>query len=512
MSILTNISKFLGLTSILNVRSEEQGISNSPYNTERENKETTKAPVVQPGRTSEPDLNTYSLDFIKKQVLTVGPEYNEEAIPLIRKLSMINPDLSNAVHNIIRLANTGHRITFDSNVPPELVDEMRTILETKSGDWAASCFGISGLVNRILRQVCISGAVAIEPVIENNLSSIKYVAFLKPEKIVFKYDKSTLKYTPFQKVPANSNFLDKQIINGAPVIPLNENTFRFYALDGDNESPYPIPPLLSALNPLEDQFLMNSNIKFIIQQLGLMGFMEVSIAKPSQKDGESDGAYASRLELFLAEAKNRVGESIREGVVVGYEEDHTFKFQSSSKSLQGVESLVGLNEKLVAAGLKTDPSLLGKKSSGGAETGMTIIFTKLLSELKNLQELCAKVLEFIYTTELRLRGYNFKYCKVKFLPSTIQDDLKSQQAVEIKIRNLNALYWDGIIDLEQYAEEMGFEAPSQNTPRAARNISSARTETDPSSKAAKDKARTKSKQQSRVAKRGKDKPQQKKIN
>src|SRR5690606_4100421 len=104
----------------------------------------------------------------------------------------------------------------------------------------------------------------------------------------------------------------------------------------------------------------------------------------------------------------------------------------------GLTDVVNLNELKVSAGLKQDPMLTGK-SNGGKETSATILFTKLLAEQVNVQANVKKVLEDLYTLELRLRGYNFKYLKVKFNPSTILDDLKNQQAQEIKIRNARQL-------------------------------------------------------------------------
>lgn len=83
--------------------------------------------------------------------------------------------------------------------------------------------------------------------------------------------------------------------------------------------------------------------------------------------------------------------------------------------------------------------------------------------------LVSHILEFIYTLELRLSGFNNKGIKVEFGTSTISDELKVQQGLEYKIRNLQALYNQGIINQQQYAWAMGYEKPDQKEPRQINN-------------------------------------------
>ena len=74
-------------------------------------------------------------------------------------------------------------------------------------------------------------------------------------------------------------------------------------------------------------------------------------------------------------------------------------------------------------------------------------------------------LERIYSLELRLAGFNNKGVKVTFGTSTISDELKVQQGLEYKIKNLMTLYAQGIIDQDQFAWEMGYETPAESGPR-----------------------------------------------
>jgi hypothetical protein len=109
------------------------------------------------------------------------------------------------------------------------------------------------------------------------------------------------------------------------------------------------------------------------------------------------------------------------------------------------------------------PSFIGIANSK-SETQIGIVFTKMLSQLSNIQLMLSSMLEFGYGLELKLAGYDFKTIKVIWNASTITDDLKAQQGKEIKIRNLSKLWVDGVISKDTYADEMGYEEPDNDNP------------------------------------------------
>jgi hypothetical protein len=209
---------------------------------------------------------------------------------------------------------------------------------------------------------------------------------------------------------------------------------------------------------------MTENINFIIQQLGVMGFFEALMEKPQQNANESDGAYATRLSNILVEMKRKLNDSMRDGITVGYKEDHEFTFHSTTKDINGVADVFNLNEVQVANGIGHPASFLGVPSSS-TDTNFNILFGKMISQLNTIQEALAFILEYGYSLELRLAGFTFKHLNVEFNKSTITDELKYQQAEEYKIRNQRVMYADGIISQEDYADAMGYEAPDQKEPR-----------------------------------------------
>src|SRR5690606_2253389 len=271
------------------------------------------------------------------------------------------------------------------------------------------------------------------------------------------YNKKIQRYEPYQKV--NNSLIGKYL----NYVKLNKNTYRYYALNGDTDLPYGTPPYLAALEPLSTQKFMLDNIKFIIEMMGILGYVDVTIDKPDQQDNESDIVYKKRLENLLTEAKARVRQGFRDGINVGFKEDHEFNFNSTTNSAANVDVIFNQNELQVASGLKYDAAFLGRGST--TETMVTILFTKMLSQLTNIQNLASHNLKYGFSLHLRLKGFKFKYLDVEFNKSTITDDLKYQQAREIKQRILRTAYADGIIGQDQHADEMGYKKPDKPEPR-----------------------------------------------
>lgn len=483
---VTNPLKYISQSLVTN--------DNPPVLDERTKKGDIKIP---PTRVTEaPDESSTYQGLSDKRL--VSPDYDFRVITLIRKLAQTNQSVGQALNDIVTLANTGHKIEFDSDVDPDKADEMRRHIELSCKNWQQGIAGTHGLANKFISQTMISGSCVVEAVANLELDGIYRVLMPYPETIRFVYNKRTITYEPHQ--------ISHQpgLIGEFGLKKLNPNSFRFVGLNSDSEKPYPFIPYATALEGLADQKKMRANISNIMSQVGILGFLEVMVDKPEQVDMETDSRYKSRIEGYLQETKRNMERGVASGMVIGYKEDHEFEFHQTTQSASGVAEIFQQNQRLVNQGLKQDGALSGDVSEG-AQAAITIIFTKILSQLVNVQLTVAEVLEFIYTLELRFAGFKFKTLKAVFKKSTIMDDLKLQQALEIKIRNLHQLLCDGIINLEQYAEKLDYEKPAEKEPVVPLNpIESTG---DPNLDQQKKKVREKSKDTSDRRSRDRNKPQ-----
>lgn len=414
--------------------------------------------VISPGRVSVPDdeIGNSIVTSLRGITNLVNPSFRTEYIPLIRNLYKVNPDVSITLQDMFKLANTGHQISFPNNTPEE-AKEMRDHLNQVSSTWSRYTAGIDGLVNKFMAQLMIGGAISIEAVPNKKLDGIATIIFIRPENIIFQR-KDDGQYQPYQK---NTR---KFIENRKPdYIKLNTDTYIYVGMYNDTDEPYGVPPFMAALDSIVGQHDMRDNFKHIMEIMGMVGFLEAKMEKPLRKPSESESAYASRLTQTLQKLKQNLVRGLRDGVVTGYKDDHEFKLNSTTQNLSNINAVWDMNQQSVANGLGVSSNLIGV-GSNITEAGTGIMLSKMISQLKNIQTLVTFVLKFIYTLELRLAGFNNKGMKVEFGTSTISDEIKIQQGLEYKIRNLVSLYNQGIINQDQFAWAMGYDSPAEKEP------------------------------------------------
>jgi len=170
---------------------------------------TTKAAVAKPKpdvvstlpntRKSSPDT-TYNLQSFKEGVNLVTPSFVRECIPIIRRLYKDNPELGIALFDIIQLTNTGYDISFDASVTPDQADIMREHIEARTKEWNYGTAGLPGIINKMIAQLYVSGAVSTEWVPNRKLTGLESVIFVNPESIEFSLDKRKTTYKPYQRV------------------------------------------------------------------------------------------------------------------------------------------------------------------------------------------------------------------------------------------------------------------------------------------------------------------------
>ena len=421
--------------------------------------------VVSPGRVSVPN-DSPELTVRKLQGLTnlITPSYRQDLIPLIRDLYKINPDVSIALQDMFKLSNTAHRIDFPNNTTEE-ARKMRLHLREASKRWSRYSAGMPGLINRMICQIMVGGALSTEAVPNTDLTGLSTILFINPEDIRFERENNGV-YQPYQL----NRF--KGTNDKPQYIKLNTATYIYVGMYNDTDEPYGIPPFLAALDSIKTQHDMRINFKEIMEIMGMVGFLEAKMEKPARKANESDGAYRARLSKILRDLKVNLKDGMKDGIVTGYIDDHEFKLNSTSASLENLDVPWKMNQQSVANGLGVNSSLIGVQQNN-TEGGAGIALSKLISQLQNIQMVIKFALEFYYSLELQLAGMPNKGVEVVFSTSTISDEIKVQQAQEYKIKNVIAKYNQGLISQEQAAWELGYTRPDQSEPRVVKDADDA---------------------------------------
>ena len=416
---------------------------------------------IEPVRTSEPEVR--SLYSILSDYIQVTPEdYPVEFVKIIKHLTIYNEDFSYALDNIVQLANTKTTEKFNTDIKDKEAQELSNYLDEVKDDWYKGGGGINSLRADLLAQCVTYGAMALERVPTKRLDGIFKVILVDPSTIVFKYDKDTYEWLPYQKI----THVSKQ---GSQYKPLNRETFKYYALRRSGEKPYGIPPFLSALDSVTIEKDMVNNIRSIVRNLGVLGFLEVLINTPQKKvvNGvqETDKEFTTRVKSIQATTTEQVKKGMLNGFVVGFKDQHEFNMNSAtSGNVQGAAQLMQINTERKAAGLKQSPFMLGRNFSTTESLGI-VILTVMASSVGTYQQLLDTCQSDIYQFALLLNK-NKKYRVVVISEKPlITDQVKDGQAFSIKIDNQDKLYRQGIISQTQRAKALGFDKPDVEEPR-----------------------------------------------
>lgn len=387
---------------------------------------------------------------------TVNPAFPIGYLEAMQNLSLVNPDIAQMVDNIVHLGNTGHKVMVQANTEDaevEILTELNRFVTTAFNHYG----GIDGFINSSLAQIARGGAVSIEWVVDDALTGLDHVVFVPLKDIRFIFDGDSGQYIPYQRT---NNFSD----GDSGLIQLNTLTYQYCPLQVLDNSPYAIPPILSALESIVIQRDIIKNLRFISKKMGLLGFVNFLVRAPKQVPGETTDRYVSRCQAFLDEQAERLKHNYRDGIAVGFMDSFSVEHHSITGDARGAKDLFEMNEQQVFSGLKADPALHGRTYST-TETYASVVYEKMLSITTNYQRIVKTILEYGCKLHLRLAGLDYYDFWVEFEPSQSLNAERDEGTYATKINNLKLLYDQGIIDQNQFAQEAGYEAPAEAEPR-----------------------------------------------
>lgn len=414
---------------------------------------------VSGGRESNPE-HTSIYSILGADGNLIKSDTPKEVLDTLLFLSKYNADISNAVENIVSLANTEQEIGFNDSLPEDIAQKALQHLKREQKNWYTG--GIEALRSDLYCQVAIYGCISVEKVPMNNLSGMSRVVLVNPRNIEFTYDKETDTYMPHQRI---QSILD----TNKTLIPLNPKTYSYIPVRRYSEKPYAVPPFLSALESVAMEKDMLAGFKKVINKIGILGFLQALVDMPEQLPNEKPDAYAARCQNFLAvNVIPELENGVASGIVAGFKGTHEFKVSGNDTNVTGAKELFNLIEELKMSGLKQDPRLLGRNFST-TETYGTVIMKKFTKQLSSFQYAVDQFISSLYELELILNGYAIDYVYVKSELPMLTDELNDQNAFGKKIENYKLLYEQGVISQTDLAQALGWDKPDQEAPRTQPN-------------------------------------------
>lgn len=383
--------------------------------------------------------------MLERTLDAVQPAFPIEFIALIKSLVLTTPNLSQTVKRTVNLANTG--LTFKLIGASEAIQaradiEIRNLLDAHPG-----------LINRMLRQIVITGALSTEGVPTMELDGIEEIRLVPVEKIRFKRERIDA---------VRSRFAPVQISESGAFLTLNPEQYVYEALETDDDSPYAIPPFLAALRSVYIQKQGQENVPGILSKIGLLGLLSILRKKPRPMPGEDPISHSTRLEKELRALRDSATDKIKKGMIVAYD-DVQVQHNQVTGDTRGYESVWRSNEEQMCSGLDMDPAMLGRNYST-TETYGGVVFTAFVSKLGNIRYPVKRALKRFIDFHLRAKGYKFERLSADWGPDASlnpeRDALAEKLRAEtdqIRVQTAAAKVLAGIIDRDQAAQELGYE-------------------------------------------------------
>jgi hypothetical protein len=338
---------------------------------------------------------------------------------LVDWLTLTDPYVNKYHQSTIALANAGHILTIDA---PSASEAQKAINEANR--LAERCFplsgGVFGLSSACFSQLARTGATCVEWVPNPSLDYVDE-AFVVPVKTIrFTYREDGMGYTLCQQ----------QIGIGAlehiGIVPLNmAQTFYYNAVVRDG-SPYPIPPIISAIESCGIHKDIIDKIRMWMAKLSSLGVMIAEVEPPPRYPGQTQENYDAFAQGYLDKIAQSVSTNMASGLAVAYN-NTKFQFSNTQAGASGAHDLLQMVLQGVFAGLQRDPIMFGW-NSGKSDAFVKVIYEELQQGLKFYQSGVSKVIEMGHRLNFALLGLGGCNAHISFKPSRSLDSFRDSEA------------------------------------------------------------------------------------
>ena len=394
-------------------------------------------PTVTPRITQDDGYNPY-LD-VKKVMGNLGlvaPKIPYQIYDIIDYLTLTDPYISKYHNSTVTLANSGHNLVIDApsvKRAQEAVDISNTM--------AMNCFplagDIGGLISGCFSQFARTGATCVEWTPDPTLSAITR-AFLVPIKSLrFTYDPDGGGYILCQQqIGIHTEHIG--------IVQLNTNQTMYYNAVVRDGNPYPVPPLISAIEPSQNHKKIINKIGVWMDKLSALGVMLAKVEPPPRLPGETQEAYDQKAQVFLDKIAKSVSNNMSSGLGVAYS-NVEFSFQNTQAGAAGAHDLLQMVLLGLFASMGRDPIMFGW-NLGTSDTFIKVVYEELMKTLAFYQSGVKKVVEMGHRLNLALHGMGDCAISVNFNAPRSLDQFRDSEAE--------------YMDSKKYLEQMTSDPPA----------------------------------------------------
>jgi len=339
------------------------------------------------------------------------------------------------------LCNTKQTLKFIGGTPEERTRALLTITELNNRISPFSFVkgnGMDVIVSQFFHYLFTYGRFSSNIELNNSNSQIENIKILDPFNVLF--DKQL---NPFYQVDFNKAYR------------VNDNSFYYNALNMDTDNPYGFAFIETAWSLMEIADQMLSDMKHSSSNAGLPR-LHIKITQPEKSESEDSDDYVKRMSSYFNSYIDQLSDiapddnfyswdDVEIGVAGGHP-GQSFVWKTN-RSL--------LDEDIIAA-FHLFAWIVGKTAST-TKNWVVAQFNVLMVEVETIQNQVSQYVNWIYNTELNLRGINNVKAFHHF--ELVRDPAAKDIAIadRFKISNSKSKVLAGYISVDDGAKELGYE-------------------------------------------------------
>ena len=323
----------------------------------------------------------------------------------------------------------------NTKVKEDIVDLLHNRINKNNG-------GINGLISRWATQSFIYDEICGEILINENLTDIKDFITFDPKSVV--YIKKN-----------NEDILCQEQVVAGKVKELPTFTCFHYTTNADNDSPYSNPRLLSVLQSIDFKTSIEKGIKNQVDHWGfntVVGSLDMKFFQ--RKEGESDVEFNARIKSVLNSFQKTIMEKKANQPILTTSNFKTEVIDGvdNADDIASVNSIVYSK---IANSLKVDKMMLNQ-GDFNTDVYNTVPYENFLKQVGQAQSVIKDAIEKVINIYKLLKGIDEEII-IKFVENQVNDEFKSAQAMQMKVRAFILLYQYGILDGNQVAQGLGYD-------------------------------------------------------
>lgn len=402
------------------------------------NKTKRNYPKVVPRISRDEDFVSYN--YIKEH-FTIPATFPFEFYDLIDNAAILDPYIAKYVHTTVALSNVTHKLYIKTNTERKANKAIAI-----ANQFAARCFpyggGMDGIVSAMLSQLARTGALCVEWAPDKARTRIERGFMVPVKSLRFRY--------------ANANGdIELTQQRQEKLIQLNPLQVSYHGLIFRDTNPYPLPPILPALEACATHRDIMAQIKVWMQKVSSLGVMLAEVEPPPREPGETQTAYDSKAGRYLQDIADTITNNLSNGLGIGYN-NIKFQFQNTQSGAQGAKDILQLVLQGMFSALQRDPIFFGW-TFNSSDALASVVYEEMFKSLKIFQIGVKRAIEHGHRLNLALAGMGDIDLSVQFRDDHGSDVFKESEAKMMLSQAVISQVEAGLISKEEARRLLGYE-------------------------------------------------------